>query len=182
MKLKKVKHSILATTLTVVLITMPVAQAYARRNQGPGANRMSVRQYNQTHKSRPGAAKPAQRPPAQKPPSQKPPTHRPPVQRPPAHRPPAHRPPAHRPPAYRPPAYKPYPPRYRGRYYRDYRAWRLFAGVTAVIAIGTILAYPPPASRTIVVYDRTYYVHDNVYYEPVLNSGQVMYQVVPSPY
>ena len=172
MKFTKVKHSIMAATLTVVLTTMPVAQAYANRNKGPGANRMSVRQYNKTHKSRPGAAKPAQRPQ----------TKRPPAHRPPAHRPPAHRPPAHRPPVYRPPAYKPYPPRYRGRYYKDYRAWRLIAGVTAVIAIGTILAYPPPESRTVVVHDRTYYVHDNVYYEPVFNSGQVMYKVVPSPY
>lgn len=103
----------------------------------------------------------------------------------PAHRPPNYRhPPSmnrpHRP--HKPPRYRhPRPPRYRGHYYRNYNAWRVAAGVTAVIAIGTMLSAPPPSSRTVIIYEKTYYVHDNVYYEKVLNGNEVVYQVVPMP-
>lgn len=103
----------------------------------------------------------------------------------PSHRPPNYRPPPsnyrpHRP--HRPPRYRhPRPPHYRGRYYRDYNAWRAVAGLTAVIAIGTMLSAPPPSARTVIIHEKTYYVHDNVYYEKVLNGNDVVYQVVPMP-
>lgn len=110
--------------------------------------------------------------------------HRKPTHRPSHHPPNYRRPPSkshpHR--AHKPPRYRhPRPPRYRGHYYRDYHAWRAVAGLTAVIAIGTMLSTPPPAATTVIIHEQTYYVHDNIYYERVLSGNEVVYQVVPKP-
>ena len=68
-----------------------------------------------------------------------------------------------------------------GAYYQSYDAWRVAAGVAAVIAIGTILTMPPPQTTVVVVQQTTYYMADGVYYQEVMSSGQVVYQVVPAP-
>ena len=68
-----------------------------------------------------------------------------------------------------------------GDRYEDYDAWRAVAGVTAAIAVGTMLARPPSAATTVVVAGTTYWVHDNTYYARVMNGGDVAYQVVAPP-
>jgi len=54
-------------------------------------------------------------------------------------------------------------------------------GLAMGIAIGVILGSPPPQAHTVVIKETTYYVHDGVYYEPVLYEGGTAYQVVPAP-
>jgi len=68
-----------------------------------------------------------------------------------------------------------------GNRYEDYEAWRAIAGVTAAIAVGTMLARPPTAATTVVVAGTTYWVHENTYYARVMNGGEVAYQVVAPP-
>src|SRR5215207_1463093 len=65
--------------------------------------------------------------------------------------------------------------------YESYDAWKAVAAVGAGIAIGTMLAKPPAAAKTVVVTGSTYYVHDNAYYTRVMSSGEVAYQVVEPP-
>ena len=68
-----------------------------------------------------------------------------------------------------------------GESYESYEAWRRVAGVTAGIAIGTMLAKPPAQATTIVVTNSTYYYQDNAYYTRVMVGGEVKYQVVEPP-
>src|SRR5262245_41444474 len=51
-----------------------------------------------------------------------------------------------------------------GNRYEDYEAWRAVAGVSAAIAIGTMLARPPSAATTIVIAGTTYWRYQNTYY------------------
>src|SRR5215813_7936433 len=62
-----------------------------------------------------------------------------------------------------------------------YEAWRAVAGVSAAIAIGTMLARPPSAATTVVVNGTTYWVYQNTYYMRVYSGGNVAYQVVAPP-
>jgi len=68
-----------------------------------------------------------------------------------------------------------------GNRYEDYEAWRAVAGVSAAIAIGTMLARPPSAATTVVVNGTTYWVYQNTYYMRVYSGGNVAYQVVAPP-
>ena len=70
---------------------------------------------------------------------------------------------------------------YYGERYDSYDAWRVAAGVVTGIAIGTMLATPPPQYTTVVVAGFTYYVHDFVYYSRVYHGGEVVYMVVAPP-
>ena len=54
-------------------------------------------------------------------------------------------------------------------------------GTAAVIAIGTMLATPPPQATTVIIQEKTYHVHEDVYYEQVLHGDEVAYQVVEKP-
>lgn len=78
----------------------------------------------------------------------------------------------------------------RGRYgnvvvgnnYESYEAWRVVAGTTRAIAIGTMLARPPTAATTTVVAGTTYWVYQNTYYARAYSNGAVVYQVVARPH
>ncbi len=156
---------IIAIIMSFVFATAPLHEAFAQKNQEK--SRMSVRQSRQNKsKSSPGKQPSVSHKPSKPPSSSRPPAYKP---------PPPHRPP--KPPSY----YHKRPPRYKGRHYRDYRTWRLIAGATAVIAIGTMLSAPPPEARIVVVNSRNYYVYDGVYYEQAFYGGEVVYQVIPAP-
>ena len=65
--------------------------------------------------------------------------------------------------------------------YEDYEGWKVFAGVTTAIAIGTMLARPPTGYTTVYVGPTPYYYYNNAYYSQVYSSGEVAYQVVAPP-
>jgi hypothetical protein len=69
-----------------------------------------------------------------------------------------------------------------GETYESHDAWRTAAAVTTGIAIGTMLAHPPPAYTTTVVSGTTYYISGTTYYRRVYVSGVVHYQVVARPF
>jgi hypothetical protein len=60
-------------------------------------------------------------------------------------------------------------------------AWKVAAGVTVGIAIGTMIAQPPPTYTTIYVSSSPYYYAEGVWYEPVYNGTTVVYQVMQAP-
>ena len=65
--------------------------------------------------------------------------------------------------------------------YESYDAWKAVAAVGAGIAIGTMLAKPPAAAKTVVVTESSYLYDDGVFYTKVMSSGTVVYQVVDAP-
>jgi hypothetical protein len=65
--------------------------------------------------------------------------------------------------------------------YEDYEGWKVFAGATAAIAVGTMLTRPPVGYTTVYVGPTPYYYYDNAYYTQVYSGGDVAYQVVAPP-
>ena len=68
-----------------------------------------------------------------------------------------------------------------GNRYESYEAWRAVAGVTAAIAVGTMLAKPPAAATTVVVSGSSYWYEGGNYYTRVISGGETVYQVVAPP-
>jgi hypothetical protein len=65
--------------------------------------------------------------------------------------------------------------------YEDNDAWKVAAGVTAGIAIGTMLRKPPAKAAPVPVGTTTYYYDSGTYYTRVMSNGEVVYQVVAPP-
>lgn len=68
-----------------------------------------------------------------------------------------------------------------GNHYESYEAWRAVAGVSAAIAVGTMLARPPAAAVTISVGGASYWYQGGSYYTRVMSNGAMVYQVVAPP-
>lgn len=68
-----------------------------------------------------------------------------------------------------------------GTHYESYEAWRAVAGVTAAIAVGTMLARPPKAAVTVTYSGSSYWYDGGVYYTRVIAGGATSYQVVAAP-
>ncbi len=68
-----------------------------------------------------------------------------------------------------------------GERYEDYEGWKIAAGVTTGIVIGTMLARPPAQSTVVVVGTTNYQYYDNAFYEPIYQGGELVYAVVPPP-
>jgi hypothetical protein len=77
----------------------------------------------------------------------------------------------------------------RGRYggvvvgnrYESYEAWRVVAGVSTAIAVGTMLARPPAAAVVVPMGGTSYYYNDGAYFTRVVTGGAVAYQAVGPP-
>ncbi len=68
-----------------------------------------------------------------------------------------------------------------GDQYESYDAWRAVAGVTAAIAVGTMLAKPPASATQVSAAGSSYYYSDGTYYTRVISDGNTVYQVVDPP-